>query len=85
MAAKQTITNGDRIRSMSDDELAEFFEEVEVDQVVKGDFCRSLCRFRGPDNGQCDDICKYYNGRTFIQGNKKIWKDWLRMKAEGGT
>lgn len=63
-------TNADRIRAMSDEELADIF--------LKADFCK-LCDYN--KNGVCDYICSYPNIPLY-EGCKQAAVKWMKQPAE---
>ena len=70
----KTITNADRIRAMSDEELAEL--------LISADFCGE-CEY-------CDKVglCRYYEARpdgVLDDGCKQAAINWLGQPAEEGT
>lgn len=74
------MTNSDRIRAMSDEELAEFLilsPEMEFD----------VCRFCEYGNTSSDDrgICLTKDGICRAEANCEAFKKWLRQPAEEDT
>lgn len=61
------MTNGDRIRQMSDEEL--FDNYLYTTDCAQCDFWR-----------KCDDLTKDRSKRRKVC--RKIWQDWLRAEAE---
>lgn len=72
----EPITNADRIRAMSDEELANFFfESPEIEFTV----CE-YCQYFG---GHASDTpCKHDMGRCFISAKNEAFKKWLKQPAE---
>ena len=70
LKSARTQTNGDKIRAMSDEELAEIIDSFGLDEEIR--FCKS--------KPECDSILD--SGRT-ITGEmcKKCCIDWLRQPA----
>lgn len=60
------ITNADRIRAMTDEELAEFINDV-WDRLLFGNDLPGMC-----------DVCY----TDTIQNCKKCWLDWLRQETD---
>lgn len=65
------ITNADRIRAMSNEELAETFAQHMVDLV-----CRVASNF------DCDIGAEK---QFLLEKNKADWLQWLQSPAEGGA
>jgi len=59
------ITNADRIRAMTDEELAEFINDV-WDRLLFGNDLPGMC-----------DVCY----TDTIQNCKKCWLDWLKQEV----
>ena len=77
---EQTLSNADRIRAMSDEELAEFLilsPEMEFD----------VCRFCEHGNTSGDDrgICLTKDGICRAEANCEAFKKWLQQPAEEDT
>lgn len=68
---KQRITNADRIRSLSDEELAEFLEAI-ISQ-------RQQTILENLNGIGIDDV----NLVEFPSEAKQFWLDWLKKEAEG--
>lgn len=69
-------TNADRIRAMSDEELADFFfESPEIEFTV----CE-YCQYFGGHTS--DTPCKHDMGRCFISAKNEAFKKWLKQPAE---
>ena len=64
------ITNADRIRAMSDEELADIF--------LRADFCK-CCEYE--KDGVCNYICAYPNIPLY-DGCKQAALTWLQQPAE---
>lgn len=79
IAAKEALqpkTNADRIRAMSDEELADFFfESPEIEFTV----CE-YCQYFGGHTS--DTPCKHDMGRCFISAKNEAFKKWLKQPAE---
>jgi len=60
------MKNGDAIRSMSDEELAEYFPSY-----------ATLC----PDLKENEQVCKGANFMANDKMCRKCWLDWLRQEA----
>lgn len=70
------LTNADRIRAMSDDELADFFfQSPEIEFTV----CE-YCQFFGGHTS--DTPCKHNRGICFIPSKNEAFKKWLKQTAE---
>lgn len=67
------ITNADRIRSMSDEELADIF--------LRADFCK-CCEHE--KDGVCNYICAYPNIPLY-DGCKQAALKWMKKPAEEDT
>lgn len=66
-------TNADRIRSMSNDELADFFfESPEIEFEV----CE-YCKYFGGHTS--DTPCKHDMGLCLIPAKNKAFKEWLKQ------
>lgn len=71
------MTNADRIRAMSDEELADFFfESPEIEFTV----CE-YCQYFGGHTS--DTPCKHDMGRCFVSAKNEAFKKWLKQPAEG--
>ena len=69
-------TNADRIRAMSDEELADFFfESPEIEFTV----CE-YCEYFGGHTS--DTPCKHDIGRCFVSAKNEAFKKWLKQPAE---
>ena len=68
---KKPMTNADRIRAMTDEELAEFFGRQ---------------KYRRPTFDGWLPLCYYVMGPRMCHedGCKKCWLDWLRQEVEEG-
>ena len=71
------VTNADRIRAMSDEELADFFfQSPEIEFTV----CE-YCKYFG---GHVSDTpCKHDMGICFVSAKNEAFKKWLKQPAEG--
>ena len=67
------ITNADRIRAMSDEELVDIF--------LRADFCK-CCEHE--KNGVCNYICAYPNIPLY-EGCKQAALKWMKQPAEEET
>lgn len=67
--AKITLTNADRIRAMTDEELAEW--------ISKHMYCAE-CMFFNDDNGTCN-----YDKR-YGKGCNGAMLDWLKQEVQNG-
>lgn len=67
------ITNADRIRSMSDEELADIF--------LRADFCK-CCEHE--KDGVCNYVCAYPNIPLY-EGCKQAALKWMKQSAEENT
>lgn len=65
------MTNIDRIREMSEEELAAFLTEVGAE--VPGDFCENCKLYGTTDCG----TCRYLDEST-------AWEEWLERKVTDG-
>lgn len=71
------MTNADRIRAMSDEELADFFfESPEIEFTV----CE-YCQYFGGHTS--DTPCKHDMGRCFVSAKNEAFKKWLKQPADG--
>ena len=69
-------TNADRLRAMSDEELADlFFESPEIEFTV----CE-YCQYFGGHTS--DTPCKHDMGRCFVSAKNEAFKKWLKQPAE---
>ncbi len=69
-------TNADRIRAMSDEELADFFfESPEIEFTV----CE-YCQYFGGHTS--DTPCRHDMGRCFVSAKNEAFKKWLKQPAE---
>ena len=69
-------TNADRIRAMTDEELADFFfESPEIEFTV----CE-YCEYFGGHTG--DTPCKHDMGRCLVSSKNEAFKKWLKQPAE---
>ena len=72
----EPITNADRIRAMSDEELADFFfESPEIEFTV----CE-YCEYFGGHTS--DTPCKHDMGCCLISAKNEAFKKWLKQPAE---
>ena len=72
----KVLTNADRIRAMSDEELADFFfESPEIEFTV----CE-YCQYFGGHTS--DTPCKHDMGRCFVSAKNEAFKKWLKQPAE---
>lgn len=72
----EPITNSDRIRAMSDEELADFFfESPEIEFTV----CE-YCEYFGGHTS--DTPCKHEMGRCLVPAKNEAFKKWLKQPAE---
>ncbi len=70
------VTNADRIRAMSDEELADFFfESPEIEFTV----CE-YCQYFGGHTS--DTPCKHDMGRCFISAKNEAFNKWLKQPAD---
>ena len=86
---QETLTNFDRIRAMTTEELAEFLKGYDVD-VSGVYFCAAdgACphakecydRFRGDDYPGC----AYHSHNPVMEAQRRMWLDWLKMERKGG-
>ena len=68
-------TNADRIRAMSDEELADFFfESPEIEFTV----CE-YCQYFGGHTS--DTPCKHDMGRCLVSAKNEAFKKWLKQPA----
>ena len=74
------MTNADRIRSMSNEELAEF---LILSPEMEFDVCR-FCEY-GNTSGDDRGICLTKDGICRAEANCAAFKKWLRQPAEKGT
>lgn len=69
-------SNADRIRAMSDDELADFFfQSPEIEFTV----CE-YCQYFGGHTS--DTPCKHNRGICFVPSKNEAFKKWLKQTAE---
>lgn len=83
----ETLTNLDRIRTMTTEELAEFLSEFDIDEAGIG-FCKAdgSCPYSEGcyKNDEFDD-CEYFrNSETVKTAQRLMWLDWLKMEWKGG-
>ena len=69
----KSVTNADRIRAMSDEELSDIF--------LRADFCK-CCEHE--KDGVCNYICAYPNIPLY-DGCKQAALTWMKQPAEEGT
>ena len=74
------LTNADRIRAMSDEELAEF---LILSPEMEFDVCR-FCEY-GNTSGDDRGICLTKDGICRAEANCAAFKKWLRQPAEEAT
>lgn len=74
---KTINTNADRIRAMSDEELADFFFES---PEIEFELCE-YCEYFGGYTS--DTPCKHDMGRCFVSAKSEAFKKWLKQPAEG--
>ena len=65
-------TNADHIRSMTDEELADYMSEHSID-----DFCYIIC------GGECKAVATF--NKTPFQRCREIVSDWLKQPYGGDT
>ena len=70
------VTNADRIRAMSDEELADFFFEC---PEIEFEVCEHCQYFGGHTS---DTPCKHDMGRCLISAKNEAFKKWLKQPAE---
>ena len=70
---EQTLSNADRIRAMTDEELSDIF--------LRADFCK-YCEHE--KDGACNYICAYPNIPLY-DGCKQAALTWLQQPAEEDT
>ena len=71
------MTNSDRIRSMSDDELAEF---IFLSPEMEFEVCR-FCEYGNPTPQDDWGICLNESG-CFANSRAEAFKEWLKQPAE---
>ena len=83
------VTNGDWVRSLTDEQFAELFRNIEVDSLNDmsdgKDFCIDLCEHRKKDcfiEEPGRQTCNYYDGKSLTEGNEEVWKAWLKMARD---
>ena len=74
------MTNADRIRAMSDEELAEF---LILSPEMEFDVCR-FCEY-GNTSGDDRGICLTKDGICRAEANCAAFKKWLQQPAEEDT
>lgn len=76
------MTNGDKIRGMTDKELAEFLQNAEISMMVPG-FCMEVCE---PVYGkECDEDSPYGECKWYRDENDKLaWEFWLSREIGEG-
>lgn len=74
------MTNGERLRSMSDEELAEFLKNAEIGELVPG-FCGSLCwtRLNAPCREDGPGWCIWHDKEHNDRG---AWLWWLGQEVQ---
>ena len=65
------MTNAQYIRSMTDEELADYMSEHSID-----DFCYIIC------GGECKAVATF--NKTSFQRCREIVSDWLKQPFDGG-
>ena len=73
---KDTVTNADRIRAMSDEELADFFFESPEIEFTVCEYCKYFGGYTS------DTPCKHDMGRCFVSAKNEAFKKWLKQPAE---
>ena len=68
--SEQTLSNADRIRAMSDEELADIF--------LRADFCK-CCEHE--KDGVCNYVCAYPNIPLY-EGCKQAALKWMKQSTE---
>ena len=71
-------TNADRIRAMSDEELAEF---LILSPEIEFDVCR-FCKFGNPTPSDCRGMCLNGYGACDAESNADAFKKWLKQPVE---
>ena len=85
----KTLTNLDRIRTMTTEELAEFLKGYDVD-VAGVYFCAAdgACPYAREcyDHFRDDDYpsCAYHSDNPVMEAQRRMWLDWLKMEWKGG-
>lgn len=72
-------TNADRIRAMTDEELAEF---ICLSPEMEFDVCR-FCQYGNPTPMDDRGECLYDMGRCYAVARAEAMKKWLQQPAEG--
>lgn len=82
----ETLTNLDRIRAMTTEELAEFLSEFDIDEAGIG-FCKAdgLCRYsEGCYKNDEFDECEYFRDSETVKTAQRLMRlDWLKMEWKG--
>lgn len=82
----EILTNLDRIRTMTTEELAEFLSELDIDEAGIG-FCKAdgSCPYsEGCYKKDEFDDCEYCrNAETVKTAQRLMWLDWLKMEWKG--
>ena len=73
------MTNADRIRAMTDEELAEF---ICLSPEMEFDVCR-FCQYGNPTPMDDRGECLYDMGRCYAVARAEAMKKWLQQPAEG--
>lgn len=85
-SAPKTLTNFDRIRAMTTEELAEFLKGCDVDDAGIN-FCSEAGEC--PHAKECHESenrsgCYYVSERPVTELQKIMWEDWLKQEWKGG-
>ena len=82
----ETLTNLDRIRALTTEELAEFLKGYDADDAGI-DFCSETGEC--PHAKECHELesrsgCYYVSERPVTESQRMMWLDWLKMEWKGG-
>lgn len=79
------MTNGDYIRSMSDEELARMMRRIDPEDIGIP-FCNSICPHRekdcGADDKECEMGCNYFRDESYEDGNERVWFFYLQKERD---
>ena len=74
--SKKIITNSDRIRAMTDEELADFFYESPEAEFGICYYCKNFGRAGSPEP------CKTRYGMCEVEAKNEAFKKWLKQSAK---
>ena len=79
------MTNGDYIRSLSDEELARMMRRIDPEDIGIP-FCNSICPHREKDcvavDEECEIGCNYFIDKSFEDGDERVWLFYLQKERD---